>query len=290
MLIFAKDISQRDYIHSAEDRDPDIKEYMDYQRSLFPYTIVRAGLDLAYKELDDILNYVENDHQPPADANRQEYPSDVQGWYRTRFPWTSVFISMEDMHSLLVILIKAMDSFRTHENMNTYHLMLIYDSVHNIVELYNGLLKEAPEKARDIHLSQSGPVDFDDFINNYWPHLDFMILSQPDYEHARHLKRKQEIELVIQQRMADGEEPIKALMEASETFKFDESSLHLLRRDKISQKFFRLEPVSPNAKPYDQLNEETQADARFGLMPLLDVEFMVNMQHQKNCGPTFIND
>ncbi|MDP7611153.1 MAG: hypothetical protein QGH62_01780, partial [Nitrospinaceae bacterium] len=84
MLIFAKDISQRDFVHSAEDRDPDIKEYMSYQRSLFPYTIVRAGLDLAYKELDDILNYVENDNQPPADSNRQEYPSDIPGWYRTR--------------------------------------------------------------------------------------------------------------------------------------------------------------------------------------------------------------
>ena len=32
MLIFAKDISQRDFIHSAEDQDPEIKKYMDYQR------------------------------------------------------------------------------------------------------------------------------------------------------------------------------------------------------------------------------------------------------------------
>ena len=49
MLIFAKDISHRDFIHSAEDQDIDIKKYMDYQRCLFPYTIVRAGLVLAYK-------------------------------------------------------------------------------------------------------------------------------------------------------------------------------------------------------------------------------------------------
>ena len=48
MLIFAKDISQRDFIHSAEDQDPEIKKYMDYQRCLFPYTIIRGGLDLAY--------------------------------------------------------------------------------------------------------------------------------------------------------------------------------------------------------------------------------------------------
>ena len=100
MLIFAKDISNRDFIHSAEDRDPDIKKYMDYQRCLFPYTIVRGGLDLAYKELDDILNYLDNSNQPPVDSNRQEYPSDIPDWYRARFPWTAGFIKIEDIMNL----------------------------------------------------------------------------------------------------------------------------------------------------------------------------------------------
>ena len=56
MIIFSKDIGQRDHIHVLEDKLPDLKDYMNYQRKLFPYTIVRAGLDLAYKEVDDILN------------------------------------------------------------------------------------------------------------------------------------------------------------------------------------------------------------------------------------------
>ena len=142
MLIFAKDISQRDFKHSAEDQDPEIKIYMEYQRSLFPYTIIRGGLDLAYKEVDDILNYLDNDNQPPTDSSRQEYPSNIPEWYQKRFPWTGCFLKIEDMHNLLVILIQAMDSFRTHERMNTYHLVALYDSVHNIIELYNELLKE----------------------------------------------------------------------------------------------------------------------------------------------------
>ena len=282
MLIFAKDISQRDFIHSAEDQDPEIKKYMDYQRCLFPYTIIRGGLDLAYKEVDDILNYLDNSNQPPGDSSRQEYPSDIPGWYQTRFPWTASFIKIEDMHSLLVILIQAMDSFRTNERMNTYHLMVIYDSVFNIVELYNGLLKESPEKARDIHLSQDEPVFFDDFINNYCPHLDWMILSQPDFEHARHLERKQKIELAIQQKIADGEEPIKALKNTSEQFNIDESSLQLLGRGKILQRFFELEAIPPNDTPYNFLNEEVDSGTQFGLMPLVDSEFLINMRHQKN--------
>ena len=282
MLIFAKDISQRDFIHSAEDQDLEIKKYMDYQRCLFPYTIIRGGLDLAYKEVDDILNYLDNGNQPPSDSNRQEYPSDIPGWYQTRFPWTASFIKIEDMHSLLVVLIRAMDSFRTNERMNTYHLMVIYDSVFNIIELYNSLLKESPEKARDIHLSQDEPVFFDDFINNYCPHLDWMILSQPDFGHARHMERKQKIELAIQQKIADGEEPIKALKNTSEQFNIDESSLQLLGRGKTLQRFFELEAIPPNDTPYNFLNEEVDSGTQFGLMPLVDSEFLINMRHQKN--------
>jgi hypothetical protein len=282
MLIFAKDISNRDFIHSAEDQDLEVKKYMDYQRCLFPYTIVRGGLDLAYKEVDDILNYLDNGNQPPSDSNRQEYPSDISEWYQTRFPWSANFIKIEDMHSILVILIKAMDSFRTHEKMNTYHLMVIYDSVVNIMELYNNLLKESPEKARDIHLSQGKPVCFDDFINNYWPHLDWMILSQPDFDHAKHLERKQKIELEIQQRMADGEEPIKALKKTSEQFNIDQSSLHLLSRNKILQVFFGLESISLDKTPYSLLSEEVDSGTTFGIMPRIDSEFLINMRHQKN--------
>jgi len=282
MLIFAKDISQRDFKHSAEDQDSEIKIYMEYQRSLFPYTIIRGGLDLAYKEVDDILNYLDNDNQPPTDSSRQEYPSNIPEWYQKRFPWTASFLTIEDMHSLLVILIKAMDSFRTHEKMNTYHLMVIYDSVFNIIELYNSLLKESPEKSRDIHLSQGEPVFFDDFINNYWPHLDWMILSQPDFDHAKHLKRKQKIEVAIQQQMADGEEPIKALKNTSKTFNIDKSSLHLLGKEKISQQNFELELVSLNDTPYNFLNEEIDSSTKFGFMPRVDSDFLINMHHQNN--------
>ena len=68
MLIFAKDITQRDHQHAREADNAALREYMEYQRKLFPYTVIRAGLDLAYKELDDVLNYVDNDHRKPEGA------------------------------------------------------------------------------------------------------------------------------------------------------------------------------------------------------------------------------
>jgi hypothetical protein len=109
-----------------------------------------------------------------------------------------------------------------------------------------------------------------------------MILSQPDFEHAKHLGRKQKIESAIQQRMTDGEEPIKALKSASKAFNIDTSSLHLLRREKILQKFLKLETVSLNDTPYNALNEEVDSGTKFGFMPRVESEFLINMRHQKN--------
>ena len=125
---------------------------------------------------------------------------------------------MEDMHFALVTMVKAMDSFRTGETPNAYHLAILYDAVHNIVNVYNSMLKESDNQARDIHLSSDVPVSFDDFINNYWPNLDFMILSQPDFPHTGHRQRNREIEDEIKDLMADGVEPLKALEQTAGKF------------------------------------------------------------------------
>lgn len=240
MLVFAKDIRKRDHAHPREEFDPALRAYMDYQRKLFPYTVIRAGLDFAYKELDDILRYVDNDHQPPADVSRQDFPADVPAWFRQRFPWTAAFMSMEDMHGLLVHLIKAMDSFRTLEVPNTWYLTVLYDTTHNIVGIYNDALENGHEVARDIHLSQQVPVNFEDFINNYWPHLEFMLLSKPDYAHATLLERNFLIEDFITSQIADGLHPLEALKLAHEKFQFHPGTLELLRRDEITPELAEL--------------------------------------------------
>ena len=41
MLIFAKDIGERDHKHAREADNQALHEYMEYQRKLFPYTIIR---------------------------------------------------------------------------------------------------------------------------------------------------------------------------------------------------------------------------------------------------------
>ncbi len=253
MLIFAKDIRKRDHLHAREEFDPKLREYMEYQRKLFPYTIIRGGLDFAYKELDDILRFVDNDHKPPPDVSRQDFPADVGQWFSNRFPWTSAFMSMEDMHGLMVRLIGAMDSFRTLEVLTAWHLAVLYDTTHNIIEIYNTALKDGNEVSRDIHLSSGVPVLFEDFINNHWPHLEFMLLSKPDYPHAKLLERNFLIEDYVKTQIADGLHPLEVLKMADEKFNFNRGTLELLRRDEITPELADFTEIKIEDDPFDSL-------------------------------------
>ena len=274
MLIFAKDIGKRDHKHELEDKLPELKQYMEYQRKLFPYTVVRAGLDLAYKELDDILDFIENGYRPPEDSSRREYPTDVNQWYKSRFPWSSAFLKMEEMHFALVVLVKAMDSFGTNEKINAYHWSVLYDSVHNIIQVYNDLIHNDPGNSRDIHLSNAVEVNFDDFINNYWPDLDFMIFSQADYPHARHQERKNLLEEEIKDIMSEGIEPLVALEKLEHPFKLDQATLKLLRRDPVDTRLLELKGVPDTGSEFDSIYNKYVEDPQHGKLRVIDAEYI----------------
>lgn len=287
MLIFAKDITERDHKLSRENDHAPLREYMEYQRKLFPYTVIRAGLDLAYKELDDILNYIDNDYRKPEDSMRDEYPADIPEWYRQQFPWAGSFMEMADMHSLMVLLIKAMDSFRTYEKGNTYHWTVLYDTTRNIVRVYNELLSTDAGRARDIQLSQGVEVDFEDFVNNYWPHLEFMILSKPDFAHTRLMERVRQVEGAIKQRMAEEEAPLAVLEQAAQTYALDPATLSLLRRDPISSNLAALQSFSLKESPFDFLSQKIPADdpSAFAGLSRLDTDYEKNFNLTRNQAP-----
>ncbi|HIE42162.1 MAG TPA: hypothetical protein EYP95_02815 [Nitrospinaceae bacterium] len=274
MLIFAKEIGKREHHHQLEDKLPKLKQYMEYQRKLFPYTVVRAGLDLAYKEVDDIMNYVDNDHRPPTDSSRQEYPADIGQWYKNRFPWTSAFLGMADMHFMLVTLIKSMDSFRTHETASAYHWPVLYDCIHNIIQVYNSLVRDDPGNSRDIHLSNGVEVSFDDFINNYWFDLDFMIFSQADYPHARHQERKDLIETEIKDIIAEGIEPLAALKKLTAPLKLDDSTIKLLNRDSVETRYLELKSTTETGNQFDRIYKKYIENSLHGKLSVIDAEYL----------------
>ena len=273
VLLFAKDISVKDHKHLKEEQDRSLKSYMEYQRNLFPYTVFRAGLDLAYKELDDILNYVDNQYRPLPDSPRKEYPADVGEWFRNQYPWSSNFLNQDAVHTTLVILIQGMESYRTYERLNAYHWMVLYDVVHNAVQFYNDLLTFSPDRVTDIRMSQKVRIHFDDFINNYWCRLDFMILSKPDYPHERLLELNYDIETVIRDRINEGDSPPLALEKAALRFNLEETTVACLRHDLINPKLLELKGFSMEEDPYAHLYHKAPGETE---LSVVDLEYSLN--------------
>ena len=178
------------------------------------------------------------------------------------------------MHFALVVLVKAMDSFGTHEKINAYHWSVLYDSVHNIIQVYNDLIQNDPGNSRDIHLSNSVEVNFDDFINNYWPDLDFMVFSQADYPHARHQERKNLLEEEIKDIMSEGVEPLVALEKLDHPFKLDQATLKLLRRDPVDTRLLELKGVPDTGSEFDSIYNKYVEDPQHGKLRVIDAEYM----------------
>ncbi len=278
MLVFAKDINLKNYNHALEDSDSELKNYMDYQRKLFPYTIFRAGLDLAYKELDDILNYVDNGYKPPTDSPRKEFPEDVDDWFKQQYPWSSAFLNKDAVHSVLVVLIKGMESFRSYEFLNAYHWMVMYDVVQNAVSFYNDLLTFSPDRATDIKLSQKIPIKFDDFVNNYWIKLDFMIMSKPDYPHERLLAKNRPIEETIRELMNDGNNPADALEKVAQKFSLELATLSCLRHETVTEKMLELRSAPMAEDPYKIMYETCSENGQLKGLTNLDADYFNNYQ------------
>ena len=278
MLLFAKDIRVKDHRHALENEDPDFKKYMDYQRRVFPYTVFRAGLDLAYRELDDILNYVDNQYKPPLDSQRKEYPQDIDDWFGAQYPWSCNFLNRDAVHSLLVVLIQGMESYRTYERMNIYHWMVLYDVIHNVVQFYNDLITFSPDRVADIQLTQKVQILFDDFINNYWSNLDFMILSKPDYSHERLQERNRKIEKTIQDRINEGDSAPIALEKVAPLFNLEEETLTCLRRDPVTTRLLELKAIPMEEEPYAPLYEKASKGKE---LSLIDQEYSLNYKFFK---------
>ena len=275
MLLFAKDISLKNHHHALEGEDIGLKAYMNYQRKLFPYTIFRAGLDLAYKELDDILNFVDNQFKPPSNSPRTDYPKDIDQWFHEQYPWTSNFMSRDAVHSTLVVLIQSMESTRNYQSMNVYHWMVLYDVIHNVLTFYNDLLTFSPDRAGDIKLSQGVKIYFDDFVNNFWSCLDFMILSKADYPHEQLLVRNNKIEKAIHEKIQEGDTPPVALEKTAGTFNIREVTLSCLRHDPVTEQSLEFKTLPMEEDPYSYLYQKTAASKG---LSVIDYEYTINYE------------
>jgi hypothetical protein len=252
MLAFAKDITQNQPKVSKESDEDELKQYMDYQRKLNHERLVYHGLDYAKTHL--LLNIKK------ADGDSEQLGKYLEG----AFPISHRFADAEKLVLLLRKLSNGHNATNNWYRMNAYYHALVFDSIKRFLKIYNQLVLEAPEKAKEYAVSDGVQVDFDDWTYLYFPDLDFHIGHDLGYTHYPFAKRNKAIEDEINDKISSGKSMEEALKSIENDYEVDDVSIKVLLGKPISPEDAELFFTSVENPIYEALTESE--DGRWGMM------------------------
>ncbi|KMP11285.1 hypothetical protein UR09_03815 [Candidatus Nitromaritima sp. SCGC AAA799-A02] len=244
MLAFAKDITHTDPKHPEEDKNSELKEYMDYQRKLNHERIVYHSLDHAKTHLQKCMNEFENEKDKIEDDLKKTFPV--------------AFTCIKNPDTILFMLRKLMNGHNSTNNwyrMNPYYYALVYDSMKLFFEHYNQLLRQSPEKADEYRISEGAEIDFDDWSNLFFPDLDFHAGKDLGYTHYPFAKRNKAIMENLDKEVASGKSREEALQAIKGKHEIDDVSINFLLGREISKQDLELFYTSVENPIYGELYE-----------------------------------
>ncbi len=267
MLAFAKDITHNNPQHPEEEKNDELKQYMDYQRKLDHERLV-------YHSLDHAKSYLQQNIQDSAgDAEK------LGKYLKQAFPNSHRFADADRLMLMLRKLVNGHNSTNNWYRMNSYYLAVVYDSMKRFVKIYNRLLNEYPEKAKEYRVSEGVEVDFDDWVYLYFPDLDFHIGKPLEYTHYPFAKRNKAIEQEVDKKVAAGESREEALNAIKEEYEIDNMSIRLLLNKAAGPKELELFYTSVENPIYEYLMPKQEG--RWGFMDgesLLDHSYYMGSQ------------
>lgn len=252
MLAFAKDITQNNPRHPEEEKNSELKEYMDYQRKLNHERIIYHSLEHAKNQLQQNLKTYEGD------------PENLSKFLQEAFPLSH---SLANPDSLLLMIRKLINGHNQTNNwyrMNAYYYALVFDSMKRFIEMYNRMLRNSPDQAKEFNVSQGVEIDFDDWTHLYFPDLDFHMGRELSYTHYPFAKRNKTIEEEIQKAVRSGKTREEALQALKGDYEIDEVSIKVLMDKKITPKDLELFYTSVENPIYDYLTHGEEG--RWGSM------------------------
>ncbi len=250
MLAFAKDITQNQPKTSKESDNDELKQYMEYQRKLNHERLVYHALDYAKIHLQLNIKKLDQDEKQLG-----EY---LQG----AFPVSHRFADAETIMLLLRKLGNGHNATNNWYRMNAYYYALVFDSMKRFVKIYNQLVLEDPEKAKEYGVAEGVQVDFDDWTYLYFPDLDFHIGRDLGYTHYPYAKRNKTIEDEINEKIKAGGSQEEAFNAVKDKYEMDDTSLKVLMGKPISPEDTELFFTSVENPIYEALSESE--DGRWG--------------------------
>ena len=252
MLAFAKDITQNQPKTSKESENDELKQYMEYQRKLNHERLVHHSLEYAKNHLQ--LN-IQN-----ADGNEEK----LNAYLPNAFPISHRF---GDAEKIMLLLRKLANGHNTSNNwyrMNAYYHALVHDSMKRFVKIYNQLILDSPDQAKEYGVSEGVQIDSDDWVYLYFPDLDFHIGHDLGYSHYPFAKRNKAIEDKIEKSIQEGSSREEALKSVKDDYEMDDSTIKVLLGKPISAEDMELFYTSVENPIYEALTEVE--DGRWGVM------------------------
>ena len=252
MLAFAKDITQNRPKTSKESENDELKQYMEYQRKLNHERLVHHSLEYAKNHLQ--LN-IQN-----ADGDVEK----LNAYLPNAFPISHRF---GDPEKIMLLLRKLANGHNTSNNwyrMNAYYHALVHDSMKRFIKVYNQLILDSPDKAKEYGVSDGVQVDSDDWVYLYFPDLDFHIGHDLGYSHYPFAKRNKAIEDKLAKSMEEGCSREEALNSVKDDFEMDDTTIKVLLGKPISTEDMELFYTSVENPIYEALTEVE--GGRWGVM------------------------
>tara|TARA_B100000686_G_scaffold256093_1_gene267689 strand:- start:1064 stop:1954 length:891 start_codon:yes stop_codon:yes gene_type:complete len=246
MLAFAKDITQDPPKHPEEEKNSELKEYMDYQRKLNHERIIYHSLDYAKNLLQDKIQMGAKD--------------DLQKFLETSFSFSGFLIGAGGILQMLRKLINGHNSTNNWYRMNPFYHAVVYDAMRSFLNHYNGVILNTQKDAEVYDISEGVEIDFNDWVYLFFPDLDFHIGRELLANHYPFAKRNRAIEEKIEQGMQEGRSRKEALEAIQDYFEIEEATIRLLCGEKMGEKDMELFYTSVENPIYEYLTPQQEGN------------------------------
>lgn len=239
MLAFAKDITKNKPTHPEESNYPQLKVYMEYQRKLNHDRLVYHSLEKAKDLLRKIMDEGDQEKQ--------------KSRFKEAFPFSHEFANPDLLMLMLRKLVNAQNSTNNWYRINQYYFAVLYDCIERFVKTYNQLLKSQPEKAKEYKVSDGVEVDFDDWIQLYFPNLDFLVGKKPAHTHYVFMRRNEAILAALSAEMKGGKTKETALEAVKDEFGIEPAAIKVILSKPVDHKDLELFYTSVENPIYEHL-------------------------------------
>ncbi len=244
MLAFAKDITQSQPSHREEGKNPELKNYMNYQRKLNHVRIVYHSLKHAKNELQENLQRLRKNGESK------------EHFLEQAFPLSHYFADDKTLTLMLKKLVAGHNEGKQWYRMNSYYYALTYDCMNRFIRHYNQMVQESSDEANEFTFAGGGEIDFGDWTYLFFPHLDFLIGTQLDQTQYPFAKRNKAIEEEIEKKTHNGESLEEVLKSLKEQYEIDDIAIKVILHKPVSHEDLELFHTSIKTPIYEILTQK----------------------------------